>query len=361
MADEAIVRSTLDWLTARHPPGPPKSARRLRAASPTAAPTTSPPDGGAPVPDFAAVDGLVGLGVAEKETDGRLLDQVTLKIYVEKKRPLRALENPAPKYIDRPGQPRVFTDVVEIGKVEPQSNTARIRPAIPGYSVGRALDTGEAGTFGMVVRRKGQAAPFYLLSNSHAIAASGFATKGDAIVQPGSYDGGTVPKDTIGTLDQWIPFQFTPTGFPNTVDAAIARLDDDAASAAIAVLGVPRGVNTDLKRGMYVQKMGRTTTLSVARVQDIDLRVPSTYPNGSGGLGRVGFADQVLVTYYSAGGDSGSPVLDMDNNVVGLHVAGSAVIGIFCKIANVMDQLGIEVVTAENYTPPPPPPPVPTV
>lgn len=334
MADETVVRSALHWLTG--------------AMAPAAGAALPQPTGAAePIPDWAMADGIAGFGLAEKETHGRTLKELALKVYVEKKLPLDQVKHPIPKWIDHAGV-RVDTDVVEIGIVTPQSNTAYIRPAPPGYSIGRALNTGEAGTFGMVVRKKGQTSPWYLLSNSHAIANSGFANVGDAIVQPGTYDGGTAPADTIGSLAAWIPFQYTATGFPNTVDAAIARLDNDAATAAIAVLGVPDGINTNLRRGMYVQKMGRTTTLSVALVKDIDLRVPAMYPDGSGQPSRVGFSDQVLVTFYSSGGDSGSPVLDMDNNVVGLHVAGSAVIGMFCKISNVMDLLGIQVVTAED-------------
>jgi hypothetical protein len=333
MADESAVRSTLNWLTAAPPPR--VRGRRLAMAAE------------ATVPDWTMADGVTAFGLAEKETSGRILDEIALKVYVERKLPLNKLAHPIPAWIDHAGV-RVTTDVVEIGKVVPQSNTAHVRPAPPGYSIGRAVETGEAGTFGMVVRKTGQTTPLYLLSNSHAIAACGFASVGDAIVQPGCYDGGTAPADTIGALEQWVPFQYTATGFPNLVDAAIAKLGDDVATAAIAVLGVPDGVNTDLRRGQYVQKMGRTTTLSVALVKDVDLRVPATYPDAKGQPARVGFSDQVLVTYYSAGGDSGSPVLDMDNNVVGLHVAGSPVIGIFCKIANVMNLLGVEVVTTQN-------------
>jgi hypothetical protein len=346
MSRETDVKAALNLIAGPAGGGARGPARRmLTAAAPSA--------GEAPDPrerfSWAFADGVVGLGVAEKETDGKRLDGViAFKIYVEKKLRSSAVEHLVPKTITLPGLPPIETDVEAVGKIALQSNTQRIRPAIPGYSVGRALDAGEAGTFGMVVRLKGQPTPLYLLSNSHAIAASGFANKGDAVIQPGSYDGGTASADTIGTLANWVPLIFSDTGFPNLVDAAIAELTADIASPSIALLGWPKGVNTGLTRGTYVQKVGRTSTLSVARVQDVDLRVPSTYPNGSGKLGRVGFSDQVLVTYYSTGGDSGSPVLDMDNNIVGLHVAGSETIGIFCKIANVMDQLGVEVVTAQD-------------
>lgn len=334
MSREDDVRATLHRITEP----PPRRMLRGMAAAVERAP--------APTYDWASGEGVAGLGLGEKETCGRIGTDIALKLYVEKKLPRSALHNPIPPTLTLPGMPAIETDVVEIGKVELQSNTQRIRPAIPGYSIGRAIDTKEAGTFGMLVRRTGQASPTYLLSNSHAIAASGFATRGDVIIQPGGADGGAAPGDAIGTLADWVPLVFGGTGFTNTVDAAIAEMTAGAASAVIALLGVPKGINTALKRGDYVQKVGRTTALSIGRVMDVDLRLPSTYPDATGALQRVGFSDMVLVTFYSAPGDSGSPVLDMDGNVAGLHVCGSPVIGVFCKIANIMAQLGVEVVTA---------------
>lgn len=339
MDRELHVRNLLKLLTGEARPKVQAAARKgAKMAAKIASPTPA---------DFrwAFGEGVAALGLGEKETCGRLTSEIALKLYVEEKRPSSRVDRPIPKTVSLDGLPEIHTDVVEIGKIELQSYTQRIRPAIPGYSVGRALEPKEAGTFGMVVRKTGQATPLYLLSNAHAIAASGFGNKGDVIIQPGGADGGAAPADAIATLSEWVPLVFGGTGFTNTVDAAIAELSAGAASAAIAQLGVPKEINTDLQRGDYIQKMGRTTTLSVGRVMDVDLRLPSTYPNASGALERVGFSDQVLVTFYSAPGDSGSPVLDMDGNVVGLHVCGSPVIGIFCKIANVMAQLGIEVVT----------------
>jgi hypothetical protein len=343
MTDEDHVRSYLDWVTG-------KKLKVLRAMAVTgkianaqfgapAAAAQAPPQA------WASEATIAGYGLGEKITDGQQTDEISLKLYVEKKLPKDRLDNPIPKRIENPGMPAISTDVIEIGKIELQSNTQRVRPAIPGFSVGRAVEAAEAGTFGLLVQKNGQPTPTYLLSNSHAIAASGYASKGDAIIQPGGADGGKAATDTIGTLTEWIPFDYSLTAFNNLVDAAIAELNPQAASAAINQLGVPTGVNTALKRGDYVQKMGRTTNLSVARVIDVDLRIPSTYPDANGQMVRVGFSDLVLVTFYSAPGDSGSPVLDMDGKAVGLHMCGSPIIGVFCKIGNVQTALGVTVVT----------------
>ncbi len=339
MSAEQKVRAVLQMLTgnaqlpASGPGAPGISFRSARATVAT--------------PDWATDSCVQAFGLGEKETSGVVGSDIALKVYVEKKRPNARLDKPVPKMVSLGGMDPIITDVVEVGKIRLHGNTQRIRPALPGFSVSRAEDPPNTGTFGLVVRKKGQASPFYLLSNCHAIAASGLANKGDVIIQPGAADEGTASTDRIGILTDWVPFDFTPNSTQNNIDAAIAQLDDNAASAAISRLGVPAGVNTNLTRGMYVQKVGRTTSHSVARITDVDLVLNLTYPTASG-LQLATMRDQVLVTFYSNPGDSGSGVLDMDNNVVGLHVGGSDVVGFFCRIGNILERLGLEVVTQDN-------------
>jgi hypothetical protein len=64
-----------------------------------------------------------------------------------------------------------------------------------------------------------------------------------------------------------------------------------------------------------------------------------------GGTGLVGFRDQVLCTCYTAGGDSGSAVLNMSKKVVGLHFAASPSTSIFNPIKFTQAALKIEIVT----------------
>ncbi len=87
----------------------------------------------------------------------------------------------------------------------------------------------------------------------------------------------------------------------------------------------------------------------MARITDIDLVLSVSYPTTSGNQQTL-LRDQVLVTFYSAPGDSGSGVLDMDNRAVGLHVGGSDIVGFFCKIGNILDRLGLEVVAQGGIT-----------
>jgi hypothetical protein len=289
--------------------------------------------------------GIQGIGIGEKITDGEKLQELVLKIYVQKKKPRTKVKNLVPRHVQLPGLPeKIPTDVEEIGIVKREPNTTRVRPAIPGFSIGHVRVS--AGTLGCVVRKRGDAKTLYVLSNSHVLADEGLGAKGDTILQPGKYDGGKPATDVLAELADWVAFQFASTGYSNLVDAAIAKVKGARnVTSAIRLLGVPAGVNRTVTRGMQVQKTGRTTDYTVGVVKDINYRTAFEYKKPGGGKGRVGFRDQVLCTRYTAPGDSGSAVLNMDREVVGLHFAGSDSSSIFNRIGHVLDALSIDVVT----------------
>ena len=60
----------------------------------------------------------------------------------------------------------------------------------------------------------------------------------------------------------------------------------------------------------------------------------------------VTFVDQFMTTGMSAGGDSGSAVLDMAGNVIGLLFAGSDAATLVNPIQAVNSALNIQIVTA---------------
>ncbi len=291
--------------------------------------------------------GIQGIGIAEKITDGQKLGVLAIKVYVEKKLPKSKLEDVVPKNLTVPGvEEKIETDIQEIGIVTKEPNTIRVRPAIPGFGVGHVHIT--VGTFGCLVRKKDDDEMLYILSNSHVLADEGTGAVGDRAIQPGKYDGGAAPGDVIAELSQWIPFQFTSTGYPNTVDAAIAKVKNKASvTSAIRLIGVPTGASNRVRRGMRVQKTGRTTDYTQGIIQDINYRMALNYKKPGGGSGRVGLQDLVLCTRFTDGGDSGSAVLDMNKRIVGLHFAGSPSSSIFNKINNVLTQLDIDVVTSK--------------
>ncbi len=296
---------------------------------------------------WAMGKGIQGIGIAEKITDGQKLGVLAIKVYVEKKLPKSKLEDVVPKNLTVPGvEEKIETDIQEIGIVTKEPNTIRVRPAIPGFGVGHVNIT--VGTFGCLVRKKDDDETLYILSNSHVLADEGTGAVGDRVIQPGKYDGGAAPGDVIAELSQWIPFQFTSTGYPNTVDAAIAKVKNKASvTSAIRLIGVPTGASNRVRRGMRVQKTGRTTDYTQGIIQDINYRMALNYKKPGGGSGRVGLQDLVLCTRFTDGGDSGSAVLDMNKRIVGLHFAGSPSSSIFNKINNVLSQLDIDVVTSK--------------
>jgi hypothetical protein len=285
---------------------------------------------------------IQGFGIGEKVTDGEILDEVVLKVYVDQKIPEQELPSGAkiPKQVYVPGiDGAIQTDVEAIGVVHLESNTTRVRPAIPGFSIGHTAVT--AGTFGCLVQKGSDDSLFYILSNSHVLADEGLASKGDSIIQPGKADGGTTPTDLLGALEDFVPFDFSP-GYPNRVDAAIAKVNDKTqVTSAIRIIGVPVGTSLVLSRGMQVQKCGRTTDYTIGIIRDINYRTTLNYKRVGGGTSPAGFQDQVLCTRYTDSGDSGSAVLNMQKELLGLHFAGSDSSSIFNKIGNVFTALKI--------------------
>jgi hypothetical protein len=288
-------------------------------------------------------EGVQGIGIGDKLSKGEPTGDLALRVYVAKKMPRAKVENPVPKVVAVPGGGEGITDVIELGQIVPELFSERVRPAMPGCGLGHQAVT--VGTFGCLVKRKGDSRSLYILSNSHVLAHEGLAALGDGILQPGTLDGGS-NGDAIGKLTDFVPFDFTDSTFPNLVDAAIAKIRRrDMAHTKLRILNIePAGVSSTVRRGMHVKKVGRTTDLTTGIITDVDLRLSLSYrrPTGSA-KGRVGFRDQVLCTRYSAGGDSGSVILNRSNKIVGLHFAGSPSGSVFNRITHVLELLDIEV------------------
>jgi len=307
---------------------------------------------------------VVACGVGFKETEGRMTDEPCVVVSVTKKMPEAQL-SPADIVPKKLGE--VKTDVVETGVIRAlQGHTGRWRPAPGGVSIGHVDIT--AGTLGCLVTREDQ---LFILSNNHVLANSNAAQRGDPIVQPGRYDGGTL-NDRIAILEDFVPINFgtspptcsIATGVEsllnwlakllgsshrmvayrevperNRVDAAIARpLSNDLVEKSILEIGVPKGVR-EATLGTRVKKSGRTTGFTTGRIIQIDVTSRISY-----GEGRVAiFEDQLMAGAMSQGGDSGSAVLDEEGYVVGLLFAGSNVTTLINPIQFVLEALNVEI------------------
>lgn len=277
---------------------------------------------------------IIGAGVAEKITEGHQTGTLSLCFYVRKKVPPNRIksEKMLPPVMAAPNGEAIFTDVIEIGKVVPQAGGPffQAAPIRSGYSVGHLKIS--AGTLGAVVTRGNKQ---YLLSNSHVLANSGQAKKNDAIYYPGPHDGGK-KADTIGKLSFFKPFKIGES-FENEIDAALAEiLAAKLASVNYQIHGTNLPLKTaDPQRDMRVVAMGRTSGKVKSVVRDTDFRILVNYD-----IGVVGFKGQVRCDTYTAGGDSGSIVVDQDTGaIVGLHFAGSEKGSIFTPIRKVMAAL----------------------
>jgi len=222
-----------------------------------------------------------------------------------------------------------------------QDRTGKWRPALGGVSIGHYAIT--AGTLATRIIDN-ETGKRVILSNNHILAnkdsfQNSRANKGDAIYQPGSYDGGS-SADTIANLERWV--KLDEIGI-NKVDCAIATPINDAdLSDEILEIGVVDGI-TDVIEGMVVRKSGRTTGLTIGNVIDANLTVDVNY----GWQFVARFIDCIYTTENMGdGGDSGS-LFVADNKAVGLLFAGNSAGNIIaCKISNVVNELNV------NFAPP---------
>jgi hypothetical protein len=301
---------------------------------------------------------VVGMGYGVKWSNGEPTGKPALLALVSQKVEKEDLMpgDMVPKKIGE-----MQTDVLAIGQpfagqAEPievgiQLLARRARPASGGYSVGHKNIT--AGTIGTCVydivgtpgNPVGMPGHYYILSNNHVLANSNNATPGDAILQPGPFDGGTDPSDRIAALSRFIPITFDPPVprflHRNLVDAAVAEGQFHDLKREIHWLGHLRGwrPRNQVAVGTVLQKTGRTTNYTTGRITTVNATVDVNY--GGGLVAR--FRDQILTTPMSAGGDSGSIVADNENFAVGLLFAGSPQVTILNQIQHVRSLLRVEI------------------
>ena len=207
------------------------------------------------------------------------------------------------------------------------------RPVPIGVSTGHPAIS--AGT--IACRVKDGFGNVYALSNNHVYANQNQAEIGDAVMQPGTYDGGAHPADSIGTLFDYEPVVFS-TSANNVMDAALALTTPALLGNATASdgYGLPKSTTALVSPGAKVMKYGRTTDQTSGMVKGTNVIVNVQY---NAGVAR--FVGQILVGGgggFSAGGDSGSLIVvsakgENDRKPVGLLFAA----GSHFAIANPID------------------------
>lgn len=308
---------------------------------------------------------VVAVGMGYKEIGGIKTETKAIICSVSKKEPLSALKK---KDIIPMRVEDMPIDVKEVGVIKAlKARTDRWRPAPGGVSIGHEWIT--AGTLGCLVSKGSQP---YILSNNHVLADTNNAPIGSTILQPGKHDGGEL-IDTIATLADFVPIEFgggkgcsigkAVAGLENffakiigsktrlesvsirqtsnRVDAAIAYpVEADMVKNEILELGKITGW-AGAGLGTKVMKSGRTTGITEGEITQVNVMVNVQYGNGKVAL----FENQLMIEPggFSAGGDSGSVVLNKNNKLVALLFAGSDQSTIVSPIEFVFTDLDVEL------------------
>ncbi|WP_393062696.1 hypothetical protein [Streptomyces sp. LN549] len=305
---------------------------------------------------------VVGVGLSYRHRAGQLTDEPVVVVLVAKKRPASHVSRRRllPQSIDVQGA-RWGVDVVESGPpprlfataparppvrlLSAQAIADKMRPSRQGASISNLEQGRTAGTHGCNVVDKTDG-KLCLLSCNHVLARLNEGKPGEAIIQPGGYDGEVDVKNAIAELKRFDPVDAT-TG--TDTDAAIAQFTDQSGQTSdvakdlmapispshpavgLLVAGGCSGavylteIETVLARldvklaaatgsstaivapaiGMKVEKVGRTTAYSSSAIAAIEVDIEVDTQSA---LGVVPYRDLIYVPGLGQAGDSGSVV-----------------------------------------------------
>ncbi len=245
---------------------------------------------------------VIGVAIGLKNSVG----DPSVVVLVERKVPVAALTvaEAVPKEVDG-----VKTDVVEVGYLRAyDSPRDRFRPEIPsGISIGHYKIT--AGTLGTIVtdRLTGEK---LILSNNHVLANSNDALVGDAILQPGTADGGQNPADIVARLERFIALRYvddpdipvppppTPTPTPTPTPGApgsctVVNSVVAVVNAVAALLGSQQRVtSTSVVLPTKTQSVGGIDAVAQTPSNEVDCALakpldPSKFTGDILGIGQV--------------------------------------------------------------------------
>jgi hypothetical protein len=288
--------------------------------------------------------GVVGVGIGMEG----------IRVYVKSRAFLEMKQVTIPEKLE--GYP---VKIVESGELHAFQNTSKWRPISGGLSIGQPWwGTGTLSTL-VIERNSGKK---LLLSCNHVFAMSDnnerpWGKVGAPIIQPGHTDGGRegLPPllETVGHLLRWVSLQTAHwvgdhfEGEDNYVDCALAEpLEPNIISSDISDIGSVTGL-VEPSLNLNVQKSGRTTRLTQGAITDIDFTGIVDY-----GFFWAKFVNQIIVQGtqgiekpFSRPGDSGSLIVDLSNNAVGLLFAGNDEVNItVCnRIMDVLNSLNVDM------------------
>lgn len=217
-----------------------------------------------------------------------------------------------------PGKPP-FNDLAQAYKF---GDTDRDRPIRGGTHL-EARKSGSAGTLGFLARVHGDPKRIMAVTNHHVLFFEGPAQLGLVVGQPEPNDSSTkCCKGIIGTC--------VASHYDNDVDAALIQLDAELEwLAEIKEIGFIRGphdlTTTEAQTQLYQIRMrGRTQGLlggTLKSINNVGVVGPRSYTNGIV-IAPNPDASITRKVYFGDFGDSGSALVNDNNEIVGLYTHG---------------------------------------
>ncbi|SHG13825.1 Phospholipase A2 [Microbulbifer donghaiensis] len=219
----------------------------------------------------------------------------------------------------------------------------------PGISVSNYRES--AGTLGTVVYDNDTGDPM-ILSNWHVLQGDD-GEIGDAILQPGPYDGGRMAQDQVGSLVR--------SHVGRDGDCAVCTIEDREYDETILGMDLHAEQVADPELGDKVWKSGRTTGVTHGIISRVDVVTKLYYGINTGIREIYSFEVEPDPDYpadrgeISMGGDSGSLWMakteDEERGIaIGLHFAGetnpspAAEHAVACYIRKVLDKLNVSLI-----------------
>lgn len=249
--------------------------------------------------------GVVKVAIGRKEVDGHGVGQTAYRVFVEEKKPADQLEPPEVVPEEFAGFP---TDVVEVPPEHPEAlpDRGKYRPLQGGAQISPA-GTNKVGTLGCIATLVSDGSTV-VLSNEHVLYADS-AEDDTEVGQPNHETSCCCTCNEVAVNVVGIN--------RDHLDCAIARLDDGvSASDDIIDIGPITGIADAIPRET-VKKRGRTTGLTEGVVTDVE------EDDDTGAILKITVKTDDGNDRFSKGGDSGSALLNEDDEIVGLHYAGN--------------------------------------
>ena len=290
-------------------------------------------------------DNIVGISVGEKIANGSPTGVSCLTVHVLKKSGESDIK---PRAVIDPTVHGVPTDVLETGRIiaqMPHPVVGLYRPAAGGCSMSSTMVT--RGTASCVVRIPAPGLPggeeLAFLGNNHVFAGCNSVKIDDWIIQPSPQDGGLFPLHALARLRDYVKLDFDPNAW-NEVDCAVAAARSQDCVSGVVSLGLIKKTTMEPQHGRQVAKYGVATGLTYGVIQDENVVDWVDYGGQSARFRKLFKIVSTGIGPFSAGGDSGSLVVDVQTRrPVGLIVGGDLAFSYGCRISTVLSLLRAKI------------------